>query len=453
ARLRAKLREYYEGEGRSDAVRLALPKGSYAVRIEFDQPGSSHAEKADAAPRAGSLPIASIQDKPSVVVLPFVNMSPDSAEQYFADGLTEDLTTELTRLSGLFVISRHSAFAYRGTAKRVQEIARELGVGYLVEGSVRRSGERVRVSAQLIDAAFGAHLWAERYDRELQDIFALQDDVTRSIASVLKVKLTGIEKERVPRIDVHDCLLRGLERFWNYSQEATEEARALFAQAVKLDPAYAPAHAWLARALVFQWIMMWDPKPETLDQAFEHARTAVDLDERLAFAHSVLGWIQLWRRQAGEAIAAGLRALALDSNNADGHLFLACSLAAAGRGDEALPYIEMGMRLNPHPSALSLFVLGYCYYVLEEYDNAVAAFTRGAELRHVFYPPHYYLCLIYTLLGRDEEARAERETLLALTGGRRPFTEELDLAADLQRRTRALAQLAGLPPIHDSERR
>jgi adenylate cyclase len=329
----------------------------------------------------------------------------------------------------------------------VQEIALELGVRYLVEGSVQRSGERVRVSAQLIDAASGAHLWAERYDRELQALFAVQDDVTRSIAAVLRVKLTGAENERSGggvSVAIHDCLLRGLERFWVYTQEATAEARALFAKAVELGPGYAPAHAWLARSIVFRWTMLWESQPETLERAFEHARTAVSLDERLPLAHSVLGWVQLWRKQGEASITAGQQAVALDPNNADAHVFLSISLSAAGRAREALHYIEKGMRLNPHPSAFYQFARGYCYYVLENYDDAIAALKRGTELRGVFYPTHYYLCLIYTLLGHDEEARAERETLLALTGGRRPIAQEIELDQDQHLRTHALAQLAGL---------
>ncbi len=314
---------------------------------------------------------------------------------------------------------------------------------------MQRAGERARVSAQLIDATADVHLWAEHYDRDLRDIFAVQDDVTRRIVSVLQVKLTGVERERLGHggtssLEAHDCLLRGLERFWIYTRESTEEARVLFVRAVELDPNYAAAHTWLARALVFQWAVLWEPAPETLERAYEHARLAVDLDEHLPMAHSVMCWVQTWRRQGEAAIAAGWRAVALDPNNADAHLFLSCALSASGRGEEGLHYIEKGMRLNPHPSAFFYFALGQCYYVLEEYDKAIAAFKRGVELRIVFIPNHWYLCMIYTLLGRDEETKAERETLLMLTGGRKPFLQLMFIDEELVLRGHDLAQLAGL---------
>ncbi len=456
-RLRAKLREYYDGEGSRDAARLEVPKGGYAVRIEFQPDHTGPAPRAErrtrAADSASEIRSAEparprVEDRPSVVVLPFINLSPDPAQQYFADGITEDLTTELSRLSGLVVISRHSAFAYRGVAKRAEEIARELGVRYLVEGSVQRSAEQVRVSAQLIDAVSGANLWAERYERELKDVFAVQDAVVRSIVAVLQVRLTPLEQEPLlghggaPSFEAHDCLLRGLERFWSYSQEATTEALALFAKAVEVDPPYGLAHAWLARALVFQWAMLWDTSPACLEQAFEHARAATDLAPQMPYGQAVLCWVQLWRRQGEASIAAGWRAVAMDPNSADAHLFLSLSLSAAGRGEEALHSIENGMRLNPYPSSFYQFALGQCYAVLEDYEKAIEACRRGVELRKVFIPNQFYLCLLYTLLGREDEAKLAREELLALTGGRRTAVRSMWLDEDLRLRWEGLAHLA-----------
>jgi adenylate cyclase len=438
ARLRAKLREYYEAEGRDDPVRLVMPKGRYAIQLENRQPGTGSDPAAPALrdPHANAVTDARapllIEDKPSFAVLPFTNLSSDAEQGYFADGVTDTLITELSRLPELFVISRHSSFVYRNATKRAQEIGRELGVKYLVEGSVQRAANRVRIIAQLIDAASGTHLWAERFDREFKDIFQVQDDVVRHILAVLHVKLAAPEAERTGHegtrsLEAHDCLLRGLERLWVYSQEAMDDARTYFTRAVELDPSYAAAHAWLARTLVFRWIMYWDPRPQAIEQAYEHARLAVDLSPRLPQAHSVLCWAQLWRKQGEAAIAAGWRAVALDPNDADAHVFLACALSVCGRGEEAVHYIEKGMRLNPHPSALYYFALGQCYYVLEDYERAIAAFKHGVTLRSVFYPNHYYLCIIYTLLGRDEEARAEREMLLTLTAGRTPILRSIYL--------------------------
>ena len=382
-------------------------------------------------------------------MLPFANMSSDPEQEYFADGFTDCLITEMSRLSGLFVISRQSSFIYKGVAKRAEDIGRELGVRYLLEGSVQRAGEWVRITAQLIDAVSGAHVWAEHYDRELKDIFALQDDVTRRIATVLQVKLAGNEADRfghegTANVEAHDALLRGLERFWIYTQESVEAAREHFAYAVQLDPGYAAAHAWLARALVCQWIFFWNPREEILEQAFEHARAAVNLDSQHPFAYSILSWVQCWRRQGEASIAAGQRAVALDPNNADAYLFLAMTLAASDRGAEALRYIGTGMRLNPHPSAFYQLVLGFCYLVLEEYDEAIVAFRCGVEVTDVFIPNHVWLCVIYTLLDRKDEARIQHKKVLALTGGRKPVIQSIWLDENLRSRMHVLMQRAEL---------
>jgi len=441
ARLRAKLREYYENEGRGDPLRLQLPKGSYAVRIDWRE----EAWQAEA-PRDAPLS-KPIEDRSSLAVLPFANMSSDPGQEYFADGITDCLITDISRLPELFVISRQSSFTYKGAAKRAEDIGRELGVRYLLEGGVQRAGDWVRISAQLIDAVSGAHVWADRYDRELKDIFALQDDVTRHIAAVLQVKLAGDEAfghEGTASIEAHDALLRGLERFWVYRPETTEEAKAHFANAVRLDPGYAAAHAWLARSLVFQWIFFWDLRDEALEQALEHAQTAVELDPQHALAYSVLCWVQCWRKQGEAALAAGRRAVALDPNNADAHLFLSMIFSATGRGEEALCYIGSGMRLNPHPSTLYQLALGFAHFVLEEHDAAIAAFKRGVEVTDAFIPNHFWLCVLYTLLDRADEARIERDKVLALTGGRKPVVQTIWLDEKLRSRMAGLARAAGL---------
>jgi adenylate cyclase len=454
-RLRAKLREYYDREGRTDSVRFELPKGAYAIRMEWRAPEitlslqESRAARAKTAEDAMSTRLRPIEDRPSLVVLPFANMSSDSEQEYFADGITDGLITELSRLPGLFVISRHSSFVYKGVSKRAEEIGAELGIRYLLEGSVHRAGDRVRITVQLIDAASGAHLWAERYDRELKDIFAVQDDVTQRIVTVLQVKFAAAEQERIGHagtvnVEAHDCLLRGLERFWKFTPESTREASVQLACAVELDPGYAAGQAWLARVLVFRWVMLWDPNSKTLERAYDHIRLAVDLDPKAPHTQAVLCWVQLWRKQGEAAIAAGWRAVRLDPNNADAHLFLAFALAVSGRGEEAVHNIVKGMRLNPHPGAVYHLVLCLSYIVLEEYDLAIAVCKRGIEVKDVFIPNHYMLCVIYTLLGRDEEARVERDKLMELTGGRKPMIQAPWLDEDLRLRFHGVARLAGL---------
>jgi adenylate cyclase len=324
-----------------------------------------------------------------------------------------------------------------------------LGIRYLLEGGVQRAAGRVRITVQLIDAASGANLWAERYDRELKDIFAVQDDVIQRIVAVLQVKIaaaahTSVDHGGTVNVEAHDCLLRGLERFWLFTPDSTREASVHVACAVQLDAGYAAGHTWLARILVFRWVMLWDPNPETLERAYDHIRLAVDLDPKAPHTQAVLCWVQLWRKQGEAAIAAGWRALALDPNNADAYLFLAYALAASGRGEEALHNIVKGMRLNPHPSAAYHLALCLSYIALEEYDLAIAACKGGIELTDVFIPNHHLLCQIYTLLGRDDEARLEREKLMELTGARKPATQFIWLDEDLRLRMHALTRLAGL---------
>lgn len=447
ARLRAKLREYYDVEGRTDPVRFELPKGNYAIHIERQGEGPPQAQSSGA-----TVPPQPIEDRPSLAVLPFTNMSSDPEQEYFADGFTDCLTTEVSRLSGLFVISRHSSFVYKKVSKRAEDIGLELGVRYLLEGSVQRAGEWVRITAQLIDAVSGAHVWAERYDRELKDIFALQDDVTRRIATVLQVKLTGNESERFGHegtvsAEAHDALLRGIERFWFYTQESVEAAREHFAHAVQLDPDYADAHAWLARALVCQWIFFWDPREEILKQAFEHARAAVDLDPQHPLAYSILSWVQCWRKQGGASIAAGRRAVALDPNNADAYLFLAITLAAEGRGAEGLRYMETGMRLNPRPSAFYQMALGLCYLVLERHEEAIAAFRCGIEVTDAFIPNHFWLCVTYTEHDCEDEARIERDKALALSGGHKSVMHTIWRNEKWRSRMDDLTRRAGLETL------
>jgi len=235
ARLRAKLREYYEREGRTDPVRFELPKGAYVIHMEWrapettltlQAPPDAHAKEVG---DAMSTPLRPVEDRPSLAVLPFVNMSSNPEQEYFADGITDGLIMELSRLPGLFVISRHSSFVYKGVSQRAEEIGAALGVRYLLEGSVQRAAERVRITVQLIDTASGAHLWAERYDRELKDIFAVQDYVTQRIVNVLQVKFAAAEQERIGHtgtvnVEAHDCLLRGLECFWLFTPDSTREA-------------------------------------------------------------------------------------------------------------------------------------------------------------------------------------------------------------------------------------
>lgn len=436
ARLRSKLIEYYAGDGRQEALVIELPKGGYAPLIHFS------------APVAEAPPIRSLlAGKPALAVLPFANVSDDPEQGYFADGLTDDLITDLCKLSGLFVISRQSAFVYRNSAKRTEEIAAELGVRYLLTGSVRRAGERVRIAAQLVDAQSGIDLWAERYDREAGDIFAVQDDVAKRIVSALQVKLSGFESERLGHggtksVDAHDTLLRGLSLYWRYSREACAEAQAFFHLALQIDPSYAAAHAWLARSYVLQWSMGWSTRREdSLDPALNHARMAVELDDLLPLGHAMLGWAQLWCRNPEAAIAEEQRACALNPNDADVRLFLSYALSAEGRGEEALHQIGIGLQLNPHPSTIYLHVQAQAYFALGDYEAAITCLRRGVEINPAFLGNHAYLAIMYMLLEQPELALPCAEKARELCPG--PLPNPMFTATVLRERWEYGYRLAG----------
>ncbi len=434
-RLRDKLREFYEGAGRNDPIHIELPKGSYAleVHIRGEQPEPKPAlpasvtriagERLKADTPAAAQPSSHRTEMPSLAVLPFVNMSSEPDQEYFADGLTDNLITDLSKVSGLFVISRHTSFAYKATQKPLAEIARTVGVRYLVEGSVRRSREHIRVSANLVDPLSDHCLWADRYDRDANDVFGVQDELSRSIVEALKVRLTPLEADRLGYMGTgsaaaHDAVLRGLEHFWKYTETSCAEAQKHFRQAVKCDAQYAAAHAWLARTYLFQFSMNWASDLEAaLARGVEHARRAVDLDDLLPFAHAVLGWALLWSGDPSGAQVAGHRACALDPNNADAYLFLSMTLAVTDRAEDGLHCIEKGLRLNPYPSSFYFYALGLCYQMLGRYDEAIAAMKRGIEINPRFMPNQVSLPVLYELTGNHDEARAQLERAKSAISG------------------------------------
>jgi TolB-like protein/lipopolysaccharide biosynthesis regulator YciM len=322
-------------------------------------------------------------DKPSVAVLPFVNMSGDPEQEYFSDGLTEDLITDLSRIPGAFVISRNSVFRYKGQAIKPEQVSEELGVRYLLEGSVRKVDDRVRITAQLIDATTGGHLWAERYDRSLTDVFAVQDEITQQIVAAMKVNVTKAELERAMRKDAGDLsayeyTLRGRWHAHRHTKEANEKARLLFEKAIELDPNRASAYAGLGWTYYKDWAMQWSPDPQSLERAFELARRAVALDDFSAGAHILLGHVYLWKKQHDLAIQEKERAIALDPNDADGYADLGETLLWVGRPEEAIELLQKAMRLNPHEPALSRELpiqSGFCLSL----DRAVRAGDCGAE--------------------------------------------------------------------------
>lgn len=356
-------------------------------------------------------PAEPIKDRPSVAVLCFDNMSGDPEQEYFSDGIAEDIITSLSKIAGLLVIARNSTFVYKGQAVDVTEVSRKLGVRTVLQGSVRKAGNRVRITAQLIDGATGGHLWAERYDRDLDDIFAVQDDVTSEIVSALKVRLSETERAHIGHrellpSEVYDLILRGREKFALFTKEDNVEARQFFEEALELTPDSAEVHARLALTYSQDANMAWTSRPrEMADLALKFAKKAIDLDPTLPVAHGAIGTLYLWRREHDKAIAEHEKWIELDPNNADAYLQLSTALAFAGEPEKALPLVKESMRLNPNYSFLTMFTVGQVNYMLGNLDEAVAFFEQGVSRNPNFIGNVIYLAAVYSQMGDQGKAQ------------------------------------------------
>ncbi|NOT58547.1 MAG: tetratricopeptide repeat protein [Deltaproteobacteria bacterium] len=371
------------------------------------------------APSTQSLPLP---DKPSIVVLPFINMSNDPEQEYFSDGITEDITTDLSKIASLFVIARNSAFTYKGKAVKVQDVSREMGVRYVLEGSVRKSDNQVRITAQLIDATTGEHLWAERYDRPLDEIFALQDEIRQKIVLALKVKLTPEEQARFKEaptnnLEAYDYYLRGREAggraFLESRKEAGEQARQMYEKAIELDPRYAAAHARLAWVYYLDFFFRWAQDPiQSLGRASELAQRAVALDDTLSLAHQTLGLVHVFQRHHEQALREIERAIALDPSDALSYATLGVALVFAGQLNDGVKAHEQAMRLDPRNLPLYLIQLGHAYRSAGQCEKAIVPIKQALSLNPAIIPARVNLAVCYIELGREEEARAEAAEVL-----------------------------------------
>jgi adenylate cyclase len=361
---------------------LALKNIARPVRAFKIQDGPTTAPQS--APQAKA-PVP--DDRPSIAVLPFANMSADPEQEYFSDGITEDIITDLSKIAGLLVIARNSSFVYKNKSSDIRAVGRELGVRSVLEGSIRRAGNRVRITAQLIDAATGGHLWAERYDREITDIFAVQDEVTRCIVEALAVTFRPSAEARrkdgrTQSVEAHDCFLRGRELLLGRqkNRQIFDQVVASFRRAIELDPSYAEPHAGLAMAYALDFQNRWSETPDPLDLAAHFAALAVEKGASEPYAHYAAAVVAMWQRNLPKCKLEAEAALALNANYALAYGTLGLTEAYMGNPLTAVPLLERAMRLDPVFTQQYQHFLGSAYLLAGQYAAAAAAFRERIRL-------------------------------------------------------------------------
>ncbi len=366
-----------------------------------------------AADAPSSSKLLPLPDKPSIAVLPFDNMSLDPDQGFFADGIAEDIITELSKFHSLFVIARNSSFSFRGQAIDVKELSEKLGVRYIVEGSVRRAGKRVRVTAQLIDATTDAHLWAERYDRELHDIFAVQDEVTLAIVTAIEPALGSAERGRAHRkptesLGAWESYQRGLWHAYRFTATENAEAQSHFRRAIERDPNFAPGHAGLAYALFLSVMLGFGGDTESsVAEASEAAHRAIMLDPEDAFGQATVGRVHQMKGEHEVAISAYEKALALSPNFASAHYGLGWTLIYSGRPEEGLPRVDEAIRLSPRDPMLWGFLTlkGLAFVAMDRHEEALKWIRKALRQSNVGVRTHVFEVIALAHLGRIEEAK------------------------------------------------
>ena len=393
----------FEDMGEQRVKNIAEPVLAYRVQL--------------ARPSAVNAPPV-LPDKPSIAVLPFNNMSGDSEQEYLSDGITEDIITALSRLRWFLVIARNSTFVYKGRSVDVKQVGRELGVRYVLEGSVRKAGNRVRIAAQLVDAMSGAHYWAQNFDRELADIFELQDDITRSVASAIEPKLVAAEGARSQSrssqdLSAWDLVARAMTHYGRMTMSESEIAIKMLRSAVQRHPSYGPAHSLLAFALLVSDHVGWAPESDEYGYAAELAQRAAQLDNEDPWAHLALGYVGFTRRQTDEAIKEYKRALELNPNFATAHGYLGWALAFDGQSDEAINYLELALRMSPHDPLKAFFFsgTGVAHYYADRFDEAVEWARNAVRERPGFTASRRILCASLAQAGRSDEVKKEMAAL------------------------------------------
>ncbi len=361
-----------------------------------------------------------LPDKPSIAVLPFDNMSGDPEQEYFSDGLTEEIITALSKVPKMFVIARNSTYTYKGKPIKVQQVAEELGVKYVLEGSVRKDKEQVRISAQLIDALSGHHLWAERYDRKLKEIFAVQDEITMRILSALEVRLTDgeqalIQKKGTNNLKAYLQLLQGIHHSHVVNPENIIRARRIFEEIIAEEPNYATAYSQIARTYWIEVLLGTSKSPkESLRKAADLAKKSLSIDQSLGASYAYLGHINIMRRNWEKGIQLLNQAVELEPNGAESHYLLGLGLSFSGRPGEAIPIIKKAIRLNPITPAPYYNVIAISYRMEGQLDKAIDWLEKGIQRYPNILFSHLNLSACYILAGREQKAHEEAKEVLRL---------------------------------------
>lgn len=403
----------YEYQGEHTVKNIAKPIRVYRVLME------------PVATQTGSVKHLERPDKPSIAVLPFANMSGDPEQEYFADGISEDIITALSKFRWFFVIARNSTFTYKGKTVNVKQVAQDLGVRYVLEGSVRKAGNRVRITAQLIDAPNNYHLWAERYDRDLEDIFAVQDEITQSIVTSVGPEFLSAEMQRAQRKDVRslaawDCVMRATSLHSRYTKQDIAEAQRLLRKAIEVDPISAEGFCLFAFTHLMQVQFGWsESADQSIQEAAKAAQSAVAIDDRDALAHTALGLVDLISRRYDDAIRRLERAIDLNPSLANAYGALGQALALAGEYDRAVTQINKAIRLSPRDPFMVYWFghLGLAAFAEERYDEACEWGVKSIQENPQFPGGHRILAASYGQLGRMQEAQTALKELLVLMPG------------------------------------
>ena len=362
-----------------------------------------------------------LPDKPSIAVLPFDNMAANPEREFLGDALTDQIINGLSKIPNLFVISRNSSFTYKGKPVKVQKVAEELGVQYVLEGSVQRSTDRVRITAQLIDAITGRHKWSESYDRDMEDIFAIQDDITMAITKALNIELGEGEQARhwhehsTTNLKAYLKYLEGQNYFNRATKEDKTRARQLFEEALALDPDWASPYAFIGFAHYLDARYGWvESRAESIKKAFQHAQKAIELNENSDTAHLVIGAVYVVKRQHEKAITEAERVIDINPNGSSANAFMAGTLGCAGRWQEGIGYAKKAVRLAPFPPVGYLWILGRAYFMTDQYDKAVETFKKAVHMNPDYLVARAFLAASYSSLDRQEEAAAEAREVLRI---------------------------------------